>query len=62
MKDVYSELDEAFDKLWEECGCPHAKDKTTNVKGNKKKREFNKLSNDKKADMAKEVIEPATGE
>ncbi len=75
MEDIYSQLDEAFDKLWEECGCSH-KDKekkekkavavvdmgnTTNVKGNAKRREFNKLPNDKKADMAKEVIEPATG-
>ena len=60
MEDIYAQLDDAFDKLWEECGCPHSN--TQNVKGNKKKREFNKLSNDKKADMAKEVIEPATGE
>ena len=75
MEDIYSQLDEAFDKLWEECGCPH-KDKekkekkavavvdmgnTTNVKGNLKRREFNKLPNEKKADMAKEVIEPSTG-
>ena len=79
MEDIYTQLDDAFDKLWEECGCPHAdkkkKDKakavmsnnnspagTTNVVGNLKRREFNKLSNDKKADMAKEVIEPAKGE
>ena len=76
MDDFYTQLDEAYDKLWEECGCPHAKkeDKkkekvvvvstgnTTNVEGNKKRRELNKLDNDKKADMAKEVIEPAEGE
>lgn len=76
MEDIYSQLDEAFDKLWEECGCKHSKDdkkkekkavavvdmgNTTNVKGNLKRREFNKLPNEKKADMAKEVIEPATG-
>ena len=76
MEDIYSQLDEAFDKLWEECGCKHSKEdkkkekkavavvdmgKTTNVKGNLKRREFNKLPNEKKAEMAKEVIEPSTG-
>ena len=60
MEDIYAQMDEAFDKLWEECGCPHSN--TKNVKGNLKKREFNKLSNDKKADMAKEVIAPSKGE
>ncbi len=59
MEDIYAQLDEAFDKLWEECGCPHSK--TTNVKGNLARRALNKASNDKKAKMAKKAIEPAEG-
>ena len=59
MEDIYSQLDEAFDKLWEECGCPHAN--TTNVKGNKARRALNSASNDKKVKMAQKAIEPVEG-
>ena len=60
MEDIHTQLDEAFDKLWEECGCPHGK--TTNVKGNLARRALNKTSNDKKVKMARKAIEPAKGE
>ena len=60
MEAFHTQLDEAFDKLWEECGCPHSK--TTNVKGNVARRALNKTSNDKKAKMAAKAIEPAVGE
>ena len=59
MEDIYAQLDEAFDKLWEESGCSS---KTTNVKGNLARRALNKTSNDKKAKLAAKAIEPATGE
>ena len=59
MEDIHAQLDEAFDKLWEECGCPHAK--TTNVKGNLARRALNSASNEKKVKMAKKAIEPAEG-
>lgn len=61
MEDIYSQLDEAFDKLWEECGCPHSPAGTTNVKGNKARRALNKASNETKVKMARKVIEPVEG-
>ncbi len=61
MEDIYGQLDDAFDKLWEECGCPHKK--TTNVKGNLARRARNsEIDNDAKAAKAKKAIEPSTGE
>ena len=60
MEDIYEQLDDAFDKLWEECGCPHSN--TTNVKGNLERRKFNKLSNTKKAEQAEKAIKPVEGE
>jgi hypothetical protein len=62
MEDIYAQMDEAFDKLWEECGCPHSKDKTTNVKGNLARRALNDASNEKKIKMARKTIEPSKGE
>jgi hypothetical protein len=59
MEDIYEQLDDAFDKLWEECGCSHSK--TTNVKGNLARRALNDASNEKKVKMAKKAIEPAEG-
>ena len=59
MEDIYEQLDDAFDKLWEECGCSHSK--TTNVKGNLARRDLNDASNEKKDKMAKKAIEPAEG-
>jgi hypothetical protein len=59
MEDIYEQLDDAFDKLWEECGCSHSK--TTNVKGNLARRALNDASNEKKVKMAKKDIEPAEG-
>ena len=59
MEDLYEQLDDAFDKLWEECGCSHSK--TTNVKGNLARRALNDASNEKKVKMAKKAIETAEG-
>ncbi len=59
MEDVYAQMDEAFDKLWEECGCPHSK--TSNVKGNLARRAYNNASNETKVKAAKKTIEPAEG-
>ena len=59
MEDIYEQLDDAFDKLWEECGCPHSK--TTNVKGNLARRALNDASNEKKVKMAKKAVKPAEG-
>ena len=47
-------MDEAFDKLWEECGCPHSK--TTNVKGNLARRAANVASNETKVKAARKKI------
>ncbi len=58
MEDVYAQMDEAFDKLWEECGCPHSK--TTDVKGNIAARVYNKADQDTKVKAAKAAVKPAT--
>ena len=60
MEDIYASMDEAFDKLWEECGCSHSK--TTNVKGNLARRAANVASNETKVKAARKKIEPAVGE
>ena len=59
MEDIYTQMDEAFDKLWEECGCPHSK--TTNVKGNLVRRMANDASNETKVKAARKKIEHAVG-
>ena len=76
MDDILTQMDEAFDKLWEECECSKKKHPsvvvmpslenspigTTNVKGNIARRALNSASNDKKVSMAKKAIEPSKGE
>ena len=60
MEDLYAQMDDAFDRLWEECGCAH-KD-TTNVEGNLVRRAANAASNETKVKAARKRIEPAVGE
>ena len=60
MDDIYAHMDEAFDRLWEECGCPHSKDKTTNVMGNLARRAYNSASNETKIKTARKAVKPAT--
>ena len=58
MEDIYEQLDDAFDKLWEECGCSHGN--TTNVKGNMARRALNAATNEKKVKLARKAVKPAT--
>ena len=59
MDQITEDMMDAFDKLFEECGCSGDKN-TTNVMGNIVRRAANEMSNDKKAALGKKAVRKST--